>query len=281
MTYQTDPDYASYDAVQLRQALRTIDTARFPERTEEINARLAALELAQQSAPPSSAGAAPDCPLALAILQRVGKVLVIIGIIDIAVMIYAVAHGGWYSSTLNIFALIAGIFLWRGGLRAASIVRWIAWASVPAALTLPIIARALQPLDLTLTELRLSPGAVLLSAALVIGYGGLLVWLIRELGSAPVLAARMAAGRPRRDMRIPFALGVAASLGGLWLMVHVLGGERAGRAQTMAAEKLGAGYRYHTSSMHVFSGSGGTAVNASVVAWNPASIITVQVQWRE
>lgn len=38
------PDYAKYDVTQLRQALGTIDSARFLARAEEIKVRLAALE---------------------------------------------------------------------------------------------------------------------------------------------------------------------------------------------------------------------------------------------
>lgn len=275
------PDYATYDAEQLQQALRSIDAARFPERVEEIQARLAALAIAQHQKRAEPAAAAPERSSDLPILQRAGKVLVVIGVIDIAVMIYVVANGNSYSSSLNFFALIAGIFLWRGGLRAASVVRWLAWSTLPAMLMMAIATPGLQPWDLTLTELRLFPGTVLVAAALAIGQCGVMVWLVRELGRGELLAARVAAGRPLRDMRIPFALGVAGSLAGLCLMAYLLSGERADRAQMMVAAKLGAGYRYHVNSLNIMYGRGATAVNASVVAWNATSVLNVPVWWRE
>lgn len=275
------PDYASYDATQLQQALRSIDAARFPQRVEQIQARLAALAIAEQLQREAPAAAAPDRSADLPILQRAGMVLMVVGVIDIAVMIYVVANGNAYSSSLNLFALIAGIFLWRGSLRAASVVRWLAWSTLPAMLLMTIATPGLQPWNLTLTELRLFPGTMLMAAALTIGQCALIAWLVRELGRGELLAARVAAGRPLRNMRIPFGLGVAGSLAGLFMIAHLLSGERADRAQLMAAAKLGAGYRYHVNSLNVMYGPNGAGVNASVVAWNATSVINVPVWWHE
>lgn len=273
------PDYASYDASQLQQALHSIDADRFPERLQEIKARIASLAHCANSPSAAPAEVAPDRSLDLPILQRAGKVLVAIGVIDIVAMIYFVARGQSYSSSLNIFALIAGIFLWRASLRAASVVRWLGWSMLPAALVVPVVLLARQPLDLTMTEVRLFPLSVFLSTALTVGYVALLLWLVRELGRGAVLAARVAAGRKLRDMRIPMALGLAGSIVALGLIISLLGGERGQRAEVLAAAKLGAGYRYHVNSMSVVSIGGITAVSASVVAWNANAVLTVPVTW--
>jgi hypothetical protein len=53
------------------------------------------------------------------ILKCVGGVLIVIGLIDIAVMIYCIVNRISYSSSFNIFAVIAGILSMRGGLKAA------------------------------------------------------------------------------------------------------------------------------------------------------------------
>lgn len=274
------PDYAKYDVTQLRQALGSIDSARFPARAEEIKVRLAALEHSAHVNPPV-APLGPDRSLDLPILQRVGTVMIAIGVIDICAMIYFVSNGQSYSSSFNIFGLIAGILLRRGGLRTASLVRWLACTMLPATALMGLGFLAMQPSDLTVTEVRLYPGTSFISTAFFIGYAVLLIWLFRELGRAPVLAARAAAGRPLRNMRIPFALGVIGSIAGAMLMVYLLGGARANRAETMAAAKLGAGYRYHTSSMNVITSNGDTAVTALVVAWNEKSVINVPVYWQE
>lgn len=275
------PDYVKYDAAQLRQALRTIDADRFPERVEEIKARLVTLAQAAQATSAAPADAVPDRSTDLPILQRAGKVLVAVGVIDIAAMIYFIVQGQSYSSSLNIFALIAGILLWRGGLRAASAVRWIGWSMLPAALLLPIVFLARQPWDLTITQVRLFPGSAFLSAALTIGYVALLLWLVRELGRGPVLAARVAAGRKLRDMRIPVALGVAGSAIAVVVIARLLSGERAHRAETMAAAKLGAGYRYHVNSIAVVTVGGVSATAAMVVAWNANAVLAVPVTWHD
>jgi hypothetical protein len=47
----------------------------------------------------------------LAILKRVGAVLVVIGLIDIVWMIYCIVHKISYRSSLNLFGVIAGALL--------------------------------------------------------------------------------------------------------------------------------------------------------------------------
>jgi len=61
-----------------------------------------------------------------AILRRVGTVLVVVGLLDIGGLIYCMANNVSYASSLNIFAVIAGLFLLRGNLGAAGLVRWFA-----------------------------------------------------------------------------------------------------------------------------------------------------------
>ena len=65
-------------------------------------------------------------PAYLPSLKRVGTVLVAVGLLDIGVMVYCVMNGISYTSSFNIAAVIGGIFLRRGSLRAASIVAWLA-----------------------------------------------------------------------------------------------------------------------------------------------------------
>ena len=60
----------------------------------------------------------------LRILRRVGWALVIIGALDIGVMVYCIVNGMNYSSSLNVVAVGAGIFLLRGNLGAVRTVSW-------------------------------------------------------------------------------------------------------------------------------------------------------------
>lgn len=222
-----------------------------------------------------------DTPTHLPILKRTGAVLLVAGLIDVAAMIYCIAKGISYSSSINIFAIIAGIFLLRGSLRAASLVRWFAVFMLAAILALVVAWPFLQPIGLTLTQARLNPGLAIAVAALVALLLVLLFWVSRELGSEPVLTARAAAGRKVRDMRVPAAIGVTlVVLVGAFVWI-LLGGETAGRARAVAEQQLGPGYRYHVSSLKISKSSKGTAVAGVVTAWNEKEIRHVPVRWVE
>ena len=47
------------------------------------------------------------------ILRRVGVSLIAFGLFDIGVMVYCIINRINYSSSFNIFAVLAGIFVWR------------------------------------------------------------------------------------------------------------------------------------------------------------------------
>jgi hypothetical protein len=222
-----------------------------------------------------------DTALHLPILKRTGAVLVVVGLIDIAAMIYCIANGISYSSSIGIFAVIAGFFLLRGSLRAASIVRWFAVFMLAGFLALVVAWPFMQPIGLTLTQVRLNSDFAIVVAALMALLLVLLFWVSRELGRAPLQAARAAAGRKVRDMRVPAAIGVAlvVLMGAfLWML---LGGETAGRARSVAEQQLGPGYRYHVSSLKISKSSKGTVVVGVVTAWNEKEIRHVPVRWDE
>lgn len=215
------------------------------------------------------------------ILKRVGAVLLVVGLIDIAVMIYCIANRISYSSSFNIFAVIAGIFLLRGSLRAASIVRWFAIFMLAGFLAMMIVWPFIQPFSLTLTQARLSPGTSVVMFAFMAFVLALLVWLIRELGLEPIMAARASAGRKKRDMRIPAAVGVGLVIVMGAFMVLLLGGESASRAKSMAEQQVGSGYRFHVSSLNIAKNNQGTFVSGVVTAWNDNEIRTIPVHWEE
>ncbi|GGC66018.1 hypothetical protein [Undibacterium terreum] len=276
------PDYTKYNVEQLQQARRSIDAALFPERVKEIEERLATLAQEQASQTPAMpADSGIDRSSDFPILWNVGRVLVIIGVIDIAAMIYCIANGVSYASSLNIFALIAGIFLLRGSLRAASIVRWWIIFALPAMVVFSIVSPLSQPLGLTLVQMRLAPASYFGQLSLSIAVCALMFWVIRQLGRPPVLAARLASGRPQRDIRIPLALGTVIAIGGAGLVVMLLGGQSAAHASSLVAEQMGAHYRYYTNSISIVRNSDGTQISASVIAWNEKEVINVPVQWSE
>ena len=48
------------------------------------------------------------------ILRRVGLALIVFGLLDIGVMVYCIANGVNYSSSFNVFAVLAGTYVRRG-----------------------------------------------------------------------------------------------------------------------------------------------------------------------
>ncbi len=219
----------------------------------------------------------------LHILKRVGKVLLIVGLLDIGLMIYCVVNGISYSSSFNIFAVIAGIFLLRGSLRAASIVRWFAAFMLAALLCLPLVLSLLQPLGLTMAQLRLYPWTFAIIAAPAVAVLALLIWVVRELGQEPVLAARGSRGGKVRSIRVAYAAGVGFAAILTAGLMFLLGGETANRAREIVAAQLGASYNYRVSSLSWNTSENGQtkSVSGVVTAWNDEEILQVPVQWDE
>lgn len=215
------------------------------------------------------------------ILKRTGMVVLVVGLLDMAWMVYSFLNGLTSTLKFNVFAIVAGIFLLRGSLRAASAVRWLSTLGIAAIFVMILVTPFVQPWGLTLTQLRLHPVATVASNALALTYLGLLAWLCVQLGSAPVLNARAAAGRPLRNMRIPALVGVALSLTIAVSLFLFIGGETAKKAESLAAQKLGNSYRYHLNSLNIQTGNQGTSVSGVVTAWNESEIRQVPVRWTE
>jgi len=214
-------------------------------------------------------------------LKRVGAVLLAVGVLDIAYLIYCVATGINYSSSFNIFAVIAGALLVRGSLRAASAVRWFGTFMLAAIAATALAWPLIQPLDLTITQVRLAPLQALASLGFLAFLVALLGWVCTRLGSAEILAARSAAGRKSRDLRIPAVAGVGLVLAMAALIPLPLKGESGAKAKELAQQQLGDGYRYHVSSIRVSTNSDGTFVASTVTAWNEREVKVVPLQWRE
>jgi hypothetical protein len=185
------------------------------------------------------------------ILKKVGKVLIAVGLVDIGVMIYCIANDISYSSSLNIFTVIAGIFLMRGSLRAVAIVTWFGTFLLAGFICVAMLWPFLQTIDLTLLQLKLNPASFLIFLAIGILLLGLLYWVVRELRREPVLDARMQAGAKISSLRIPAVAGIVLVIGLLITIKFSLNGDTAQRVKQMAAKELGPGYKYNVNSMNI------------------------------
>jgi len=217
----------------------------------------------------------------VSILRRVGQVLMALGVVDVAVLVYSAVTGASWSSGLGFFAIAAGFFVMRGSLRVASVVRWAATFVASAGVALVGVWPWVQPLDLTLTLARLNPWTVALAAAVSATLLAVLVWVVLQLGRQAVLQARAAAGRPVRRMRVPMVLGTGLTVGLAAIAITFAASATAVRARDMAAAQLGSGYRYHVTALNIRSTPQGTSVRGIVTAWSATEVRNVAVKWDE
>ncbi len=213
------------------------------------------------------------------ILYRVGAGLLAVGAIAIGATVYLRPFAWMYIAALNVVVVAAGGFLLSGRPRAALLVRTLAVFLLAAGVFVCFAAPVFQPLDLTLTEIRLDP-SLFVGKALLAGFVlCVLFWVTVELGRPTVRDAILGSGIRRWDMRLPaqMACGLVA-LGSLllWLALH---GQSADLATSLAIQQLGPDYRYHLSWISSSRNDHGTSVTGVVTAWNQKEIREVLLHW--
>ncbi len=199
------------------------------------------------------------------------------GLIDLVVTSYRTVMVGAPFRDPNIIAAATGAFLIFGPLSITKWVRAFAVFSFAAALSIGVAALVVQPLDLTLTELRLTPGAFAIPAAeLALGLG-LAFWTMRELGRENVRDALASAGVPPWNARLSVQAGVGlVTMAALlrWLALH---GRSGAVAASLAIQEMGPGYQYQLTSIS----HEGTTVSGVVTAWNDHEIRKIILHWIE
>lgn len=203
------------------------------------------------------------------ILKKVGLALATFGLADIALMIYSVANGHSYLSSFNIFAVIAGVFLFRGSLGAVQLVTWFSAFMLAGFIgAIFLVLPFLQPFGLLVVQAKLNPGLTIAHWFMALACLVLLGLTYRQLRATPVLDALKASGRTTAKpiLAIGFGFGLAIFLA-VMLNMTLNGFHR----------KLGTGYRYATQSIQ-WGGGGGSAV---VAAYNDSEIKYITVQWHE
>lgn len=210
------------------------------------------------------------------ILKRVGWVLIVTGVLDVAYMIYCITRRMSYSSSFNIFAIVAGVFLLRGHLGAVRLITRLAAFMLSASLgTLLVLLPLMQPPGLWLARWRLDPVSTLLGFAFMIAVMVLLFWVYRQLRAPSVVQARVVAGQSGSPPRAAFLTGVVLVAGLATIMHFVMHGEMGARAIHLAEAKEGSTYKYSVTSMNW----GGDHGRASVTAYNDREIKSVNVEW--
>jgi hypothetical protein len=214
----------------------------------------------------------------LKILKHVGWTLVVIGVLDIGFMVYCIVNQISYSSSLNIFAVIAGILLLRGSLGTARIVTWFS-AFVLAGLVLGsfIVFPWLRPLDYWLLTFRGDPLGFLLSIVVGVALLFWLFWVYKKLRSPIVMEARAAAGHRVGVPRSAFLSGSAIAIFMAVLLQLTLKGDSAEKALLLAAQQHGSQYKYFVSGINWT----GHHISARLTAYNDKESKEIRIEWEE
>jgi hypothetical protein len=210
------------------------------------------------------------------IVRRTGLIVILLGV---AQFILGLVNASRSTVSFEVMGLIFGLFIYFGGARVIAVVRWLAFLGLAGWLIEPFKTFMMAPLDLTLTQFRLNPGAVIMEYIVpVLIPAAITVLTVLRLSQAEVKAVEVALGRRPSNGRLPFALGLVFTLGACLLQYVVLEGETARHASQLAADSLGSGYRFHTNSLSVNIGKD-TVYTATVQAWNDKEVLRVPVRW--
>jgi len=209
------------------------------------------------------------------ILKKVGIALVIVGLIDIGFFIYCIKNEISYSSSFNIFSVVAGIFLLRGSLGAAKNITFFAAFMLTAFIGLIIMLPFMEPIELRVIAFKLSPLTTILTYLISFFVLGFVYWVYRNLSSEVVMEARKNAGLSYGTPKLAFGVGGVLVVGLSIAMYFTNNGTSAAIAKSKALEKFGSEYKYHISGMS-FAGNSGSA---RLKAYRMGEIKNVRVEW--
>lgn len=214
-----------------------------------------------------------------AVLRSTGAVVAVAGVVQ-ALLVMAHAPAGTFHLQFANANILFGLLIACGGLRAVSAVRWLAWFCLMPAALLLLAGVVLQPLGLLVAQARFTPAAFMSELAVQLLSLVLLLFMLRQLGSAPLQAARAAQGRKVRDMRLPLVLGGVLAVAVAGLQAGAMRSADAQHAVRLAAAEMGPGYDYFASHIQ-FQFGADNRVLARVQLWNDRELREIPVQWRK
>ena len=126
--------------------------------------------------------------------KKAGIALAAVGAIDILVFVYCIVNQISYSSSFNIFALLAGIFLIKGGVKTARVVRWFSAFFVVGFIGFLIFIPINTPISLLVAQLHVQPMLTIGPYLFGIPFIYLLYWVHKQLSTPESLQILAEAG---------------------------------------------------------------------------------------
>ncbi len=204
-----------------------------------------------------------------------GAVLLVIGLFDIGIMAYCIVNKVAYSSSLNIFAVIAGILLIRGSVKTARYTRWFIAFLLTGIIGLLLVFPLVMPFDLLVVHIKAASTIALLSLLIAFIFLGVLLWVYRNLSLEPCLLALEQGGFSREKPKSAFVAGIIILILAVGLTHTLRNGETAKKAIELAQRKIDGDYQFFVSSMSTRNDSG----NAIVKAYNSNEVHEIKVHW--
>lgn len=213
------------------------------------------------------------------LLRTTGAVVVLAGLAQAFLAMKTAPAGSFHLQFANL-NIVFGLLIAMGSMRVVSAVRWLAWFSLMPAALLLLAGVLLQPFGLLVAQMRFIPAALMTELGMQLLSLVIVLFMLRQLGSMPVQAARARQGRKVRDMRVPLVLGGVVALALAGLQATALHSAAAKHAVHLAAVEMGPGYEYFASHMNFHFGAE-QRVHARVQLWNDRELREIPVQWRK
>ncbi|PSB55576.1 hypothetical protein [Chamaesiphon polymorphus] len=217
------------------------------------------------------------------ILKQVGIASIAIGILDLMYMVYRVSTNlqqsptGSYSSP-GILIVVAGVYLIRGSLRTANIVRWVAAFWIAIGIGSILMRSCSTPFDLLMLEFRLDPNGFVMWYLSKIIETAVAYWIYRQLSAEPVMSASLNSGHHVSIPKQAFFLGAALTVL-MPILLYITGDGVLGRkAVNLARAKYGQGYKYHLTALNRSRKMSGETISAKIAAYNDREIKNVRVE---
>jgi hypothetical protein len=230
------------------------------------------------------------------VLQRVGTTLILLGVIAIHLTIWKFvcttpsSLDEYYLLLLPLVLIafiwgalcfiVPGILLFRGGLRTAKYIRYLALFGLASDATYVLLSPILQPLDYQLALLHVMPATLALETWQAFVYIALGFWLQYMLGRPEIMDAQVNTRVTPASIAPPLWIGVICALCAMGMMYWGLHGDDANKAVRMVKAKLGNNNQYFASNIH-WDLADQIKVRVVVVEYNSQEIKQVTVRWKE
>jgi hypothetical protein len=228
----------------------------------------------------------------LKILKGVGVALIFLGVLDIVWMVYCIVNMISYSSSfLNIAAIVGGVLLYRGNLKAAWIVAFFCVLAIGFGGAVFILLPLFYPVpyDLVHTYIKLDPMSSLRLLLLLLVAVLTLILIYCLLTTKQIFDAMAAKGidikgfwkKPRIGLLAGFVVGIVFGSLIFALVTTMMNDEMTDFIEALAVQQTGQGYKYYISGYKVTRCGGVKTLSSKVIAYNDTEIKEVPIFYKE